>query len=139
MGGTLDTIVDFLHLFLRLGSLFSESIISNLVNDTLIGLHFAYSAYFAWYTIPLFRMHVGFVCRNELTKEWQNDVYQVVVIDGQKVSANDLDPETYNEYFDRDAFIYDDTRNPWDKAAWRQNCWIFLCTPRCTPEQLGEF
>jgi hypothetical protein len=137
--GTLDTIVDALHLILRLGALFTESFFENLVTDIMIVLHLAYSAYFAWYCIPLLRMHVGFVCRNELTKEWQNDLYQVVVIDGETVSANDLDPETYNWYFDKDAFQYDSKINPWDKADWKLNCWTFWCTPRYTPGQLGEF
>jgi len=100
-------------------------------------LHFAYSFVFGWFAVPILYLHVGFVSRNELTHEWKRDEFYVVHdVAGAPVSVQHLDADEYNEHFD--SFEYDRTMNPWDRGCPR-NCFVFWCTPRCSPGQLGEF
>lgn len=109
-----------------------------LTSITLI-LHFIYMSGFAYYVVPILRIHVGLVSRNELAKEWKDDIFYIIRDSetGEQIAVNDLDVETYNEYFDK-GFEYDPTRNPFDKG-WKQNCLAFWCTPRWAPGQHGEF
>jgi len=103
-----------------------------------LALHLAYSAGLTSLAGPIFRLHVGFVSRNELANEWKrNDFYVVTSLrTGKRVPVNELSDDEFNERFD--AFEYDESRNPWDKGT-VANCWAFWCTPRRTPGQLGEF
>jgi len=106
--------------------------------EILLLLHFVYSSYFAWYATPLLRQHTAFICRNELTQEWKKDEFYIVYseITGEKISVNELENEEYNRLFDR--FIYDPSRNPFDKG-WVQNCLTFWFTDRSDPNEWGEF
>jgi len=103
-------------------------------------LHMGYSAIFGKYIMPIFTIHVGFVSRSELAKDYKNDEFWVLndAETGESTPAKDLDADIYNEAFDNDALTYDSRRNPWDKG-WKSNCFTFWCTPRWTPDQLGEF
>ncbi|CAJ1357745.1 unnamed protein product [Effrenium voratum] len=105
----------------------------------LVILHMGYSAIFAKYIIPIFTIHVGFVSRSELAKDYKNDEFWVLVDKdtGRSTPVKELEAEDYNEAFDQDLFTYDSTRNPWDKG-WHSNCFTFWCTSR-SAEQLGEF
>jgi len=101
-------------------------------------LHLVYSLAFAYYVVPIFRLHVTFVSRNELANEWKDDKYYVVddLVTGEPVWVGELDEEEFNERFD--TFRYDPSRNPYD-AGCAQNCMSFWCTPRWPKEQLGNF
>ena len=103
-------------------------------------LHLGYSAIFGKYIMPIFMIHVGFVSRSELAKDYKNDEFWVLFDKetGESTPAQDLDADVYNEAFDNDALTYDSKRNPWDKG-WASNCMTFWCIPRWTPDQLGEF
>lgn len=106
--------------------------------EILLLLHFAYSLYFSWYATPLLRQHSAFILRNELTQEWKRDAYYVVRSDvtGEVAPVTELDPEEYNNKFDE--FIYEPSRNPFDKGP-IQNCLNFWLTDRSDPDELGEF
>mmetsp|Transcript_25560 Transcript_25560/g.73806 ORF Transcript_25560/g.73806 Transcript_25560/m.73806 type:complete len:377 (-) Transcript_25560:146-1276(-) len=106
--------------------------------DALLMLHLAYSMVFARYVVPILRLHLGFVLRNELAKEWKDDAFYVVhdAVSGASTPVNELDVEDYNKNFE--VFQYEGTRNPFD-GGWRKNCWVFWCTPRRAAGQLGDF
>jgi len=102
-------------------------------------LHCAYSLAFAYYVVPIFRKHVGFVSRNELAQDWKSDSFYIIhdAVTGEPIAVNTLeDEDEYNAHFD--SFQYDRTRNPWDKGC-PKNCGLFWCTPRWADGQLGEF
>jgi hypothetical protein len=84
---------------------------------------------------PIFRLHVGFVSRNELAQEWKNNEFYIAAIGEKRIPANDLDPEAFNEHFDH--FVYDKTRNKFDKGM-PSNCLSFWCTRRWCSQQ-GDF
>mmetsp|Transcript_55588 Transcript_55588/g.129411 ORF Transcript_55588/g.129411 Transcript_55588/m.129411 type:complete len:369 (-) Transcript_55588:61-1167(-) len=103
-----------------------------------LAVHLVYSASLAYFVVPIFRLHAGFISRNELAKEWKRDDYYVVrkSLTGDPVRVNDLSVDEYNEYFD--LFEYDPLRNPFDRGCC-SNCQTFWCTVRRAPGQLGEF
>mmetsp|Transcript_44179 Transcript_44179/g.91306 ORF Transcript_44179/g.91306 Transcript_44179/m.91306 type:complete len:121 (+) Transcript_44179:134-496(+) len=90
-------------------------------------------------TLPIFRIHTGLVSRNELCQEWKNNVHYVAnqTSQGDGIPVEELDDEEY-QLFDEKAFIYDESRNRWDKG-WSNNCWRFWCWPRWPAGELGEF
>jgi len=103
----------------------------------LLLLHLACSAGVGKYAAQIFGMHVGFVARNELAKEWQKDNNYVLRFDdGSVIPAKELSADQYEEH--EDDFEYDSARNPWDRG-WRSNCLIFWTSSRWAPDQLGEF
>lgn len=104
----------------------------------LLALHLAYSMILVSLAGPIFRLHIGFISRNELANEWKrNDFYVITnARTGKSVPVNDLTDDEFNEHFD--AFEYDKKRNAFDKDT-ASNCLAFWCTPRWTPGQLGEF
>mmetsp|Transcript_19119 Transcript_19119/g.45016 ORF Transcript_19119/g.45016 Transcript_19119/m.45016 type:complete len:449 (+) Transcript_19119:102-1448(+) len=101
-------------------------------------IHLVYSIGLTSLAGPIFRLHVGFVSRNELANEWKQNKFYVVnsLRTGATLPVNELSDDEFNERFD--AFEYDKSRNPWDKGA-SNNCWAFWCTPRWRPGELGEF
>jgi len=103
-----------------------------------LALHLAYSVGVVALAGPIFRLHVGFVSRNELANEWKrNDFYVVTSLkSGKTLPVNELSDDEFNDRFE--AFEYDKLRNPWDKDT-VSNCMAFWFTPRWTPGQLGEF
>jgi len=103
----------------------------------LLLLHLAYSAGVGKYAAQILRLHVGFVARNELAKEWKNDDNYVLRLDdGSVVPVGQLSADQYDEH--EDDFEYDSTRNPWDQG-WQSNCLSFWTSSRWAPDQLGEF
>jgi len=126
-----DALLDLVLIPMRFPS---GSFISNI----LLLLHLVYSCYFAWYATPLLRMHSAFICRNELTQEWKNDEFYIVYSDvsGEKIAVNELDTDEYNRLFD--DFIYDSSKNAFDKG-WVKNCLTFWLTNRSNPQEWGEF
>lgn len=105
----------------------------------LLLVHLVYSVYFAWYSAPLLRQHAAFIYRNELTQDWKRDTFYIIRDEetGEAIPVNNLDTETYNRYFDANAFEYDASKNPLDKG-WVNNCLAFWLTSR-SEEELGEF
>jgi hypothetical protein len=101
-------------------------------------LHLAYSLILTSLVGPIFRLHVGFISRNELANEWKRHDYYVVTSRqmGKPIPVNELSDDEFNERFD--AFEYDKTKNPFDRGV-VSNCWHFWCTPRWSRGQLGEF
>jgi len=101
-------------------------------------LHLAYSLILTSLVGPIFRLHVGFISRNELANEWKRHDYYVVTSrqTGKPIPVNELSDDEFNERFD--AFEYDKTKNPFDRGV-VSNCWAFWCTPRWSRGQLGEF
>merc|ERR1712151_87047 len=87
-------------------------------------LHLLYSMGFGYYVIPIFRLHVGFISRNELGYEWKKDFFYVVEdrLTGSPVWVGDLDEDEFDDMFD--SFQYDKTLNQWDKGC-LQNCFAF--------------
>jgi len=101
-------------------------------------MHLAYSLALTSLAGPIFRLHLGFISRNELANEWKRNDYYVLTSarTGKSVPVNQLSDDEFNERFD--AFEYDKSRNAFDKDT-LSNCWTFWCTPRWAPGQLGEF
>ena len=57
---------------------------------------------------------------------------------GDNVPVEDLEDDEYKELFDRDSFVYDRTRNPFDNGCFT-NCLNFWCQPRWISDEKGEF
>ena len=83
-----------------------------------------------------------------MAQEWKkkehyvaNNVGHIVLLllpfIGGNVPVEDLEDDEYNELFDRDSFVYDCTRNPFDNGC--TNCLNFWCQPRWTSDEKGEF
>lgn len=101
-------------------------------------VHFMYSVALLVLAAPILRLHVGFISRNELAAEWKRNIFYVV--EGPRpdefIPVNDLGDDEFNAQFD--SFIYDPTRNSFDQGC-IMNCWLFWCSPRCSPSQMGDF
>jgi len=138
---TLGTLVDALLLGRALYQSWDalpQALLENWLARTCILVHFMYSAVSMYFSAPILQLHIGFVSRNELAKDWRMDRFYVARDPQTKrlTSVQDLDAQAYNDLFDE--FQYDSSRNPWDKGC-AANCWAFWCTPRWAPDQLGEF
>jgi len=105
---------------------------------SLLIMHLTYSVILTALAYPILRLHIGFICRNELANEWKKNDHYVVTSNetGKCIPVNELSDDEFNDKFD--TFEYDKTRNGFDKDV-AANCWAFWCTPRWTPDQLGEF
>ena len=68
---------------------------------------------------PIFKIHFGLISRNEMAQEWKKNEHYVAnnTRIGDNVPVEDLEDDEYNELFDRDAFVYDRTRNPFDNGC----------------------
>mmetsp|Transcript_25451 Transcript_25451/g.59258 ORF Transcript_25451/g.59258 Transcript_25451/m.59258 type:complete len:310 (-) Transcript_25451:109-1038(-) len=130
---TLAVINSLLGVFLVLGALIEQLWFFFIVS---LG-HLIGSLVFGYYVLPIFRLHIGFISRNELAYEWKEDLFYVIKDErtGKPVWVGDLDPETFSEKYD--DFLYDKTRNRWDHGC-NENCWNFWCVPRHEGE-MGEF
>mmetsp|Transcript_70060 Transcript_70060/g.130962 ORF Transcript_70060/g.130962 Transcript_70060/m.130962 type:complete len:312 (-) Transcript_70060:223-1158(-) len=114
------------------------SLVKQLWFFAILGIgHLTGSLVFGYYVLPIFRLHIGFISRNELAYEWKEDLFYVVkdVKTGKPVWVGDLDAETFSEKYD--DFLYDKTRNKWDRGC-NDNCYAFWCTSR-HDDQMGEF
>ena len=70
-----------------------------------------------------------------MAQEWKKNEHYVAnnTSIGDNVPVEDLEEDEYNELFDRDAFVYDGTRNPFDNGCFT-NCLNFWCQPRWTSD-----
>mmetsp|Transcript_5813 Transcript_5813/g.13740 ORF Transcript_5813/g.13740 Transcript_5813/m.13740 type:complete len:335 (+) Transcript_5813:66-1070(+) len=101
--------------------------------------HLAFSVGLLAIEVPIFRIHIGLITRNELGHEFKHHTnYVATNCEGHLVAVDDLDVDEYNQLFDSNAFIYDASRNRWDNG-WTNNCWMFWCWPRWPAGELGEF
>jgi hypothetical protein len=108
------------------------------VTGLFLMLHVTYSMMLTALAGPILRLHIGFICRNELANEWKRNDFYVVTSSktGLPVPVNDLSDDEFNERFE--TFEYDKNRNIFDKGC-VTNCFSFWCTPRWDPSQSGEF
>lgn len=108
------------------------------VSISLLTMHLVYSLIFGYFVIPIYRIHVTFVSRNELAHEWKNDEFYIVrdELTGEPISVKELDSDTFNAKFD--SFEYDPTLNQYDHGC-AQNCCLFWCTSRHSADQKGDF
>lgn len=107
----------------------------HLTFSIVVALHLVYSLALGYYVIPIFRLHVMFISRNELANEWKNDEFYIVTkgrLAGEPVQVDKLNQQEYDELFD--SFQYKAELNPWDQGC-PFNCWMFWCNPRSK----GEF
>ncbi|CAE7329494.1 Prim2, partial [Symbiodinium sp. CCMP2456] len=102
--------------------------------------HLAFSVGLLAIEVPIFRIHIGLVSRNELAAEWRHHDNYVAnnTSQGDCIPVQELDVEEYNQLYDAQAFIYDKSRNRWDLGCFN-NCWTFWCWPRWPTAELGEF
>ncbi|CAJ1372344.1 unnamed protein product [Effrenium voratum] len=109
-------------------------------SEIVVVLHLAYSIALLFIEWPICRIHVGLVSRNETAQEWKKNENYVAnnTSLGDKVPVEELDDDEYNELFDKDAFVYDRTRNPFDKGA-ASNCFNFWCMPRWPADEKGDW
>ena len=79
---------------------------------------------------PIFKIHFGLISRNEMAQEWKKNEHYVAnnTRIGDNVPVEDLEDDKYNELFDRDAFVYDRTRNPFDNGC-SPTAWTFGASP----------
>ncbi|CAJ1420874.1 unnamed protein product [Effrenium voratum] len=105
-----------------------------------VGLHLAYSVVLMRFEGPILLIHVGLISRNETANEWKKDIFYVAynTKHGDKVPVEDLDSDEHNELFDRQAFVYDPTRNSFDRGC-PTNWWNFWCKPRWSEAEQGDF
>ena len=90
---------------------------------------------------PIFKIHFGLISRNETAREWKKKELLLLPFPGSigdNVPVEDLEDDECNELFDRDSFVYDRTRNPFDNGCFT-NCLNFWCQPRWTSDEKGEF
>ena len=108
--------------------------------EIVVALHLGYSVALLAIDGPIFKIHFGLISRNELAQEWKKNEHYVAnnTSIGDNVPVEDLEDDEYNELFDRDAFVYDRTRNPFDNGCFT-NCLNFWCQPRWTSDSKGEF
>ena len=111
-----------------------------LQSKVFVALHLAYSISLLPIEGPMLTIHAGLICRNETAQEWkkkQNYVANDTSL-GDNVPVEQLDDDEYNDLFDQDAFVYDRTRNPFDKSI-PSNCFNFWCMPRWPADENGEW
>eukprot|EP00439_Symbiodinium_sp_Y106_P020867 s7297_g2.t1 len=121
----------------------------NVEAEIAVVLHLAFSVILLAIEVPILRIFIGLVSRivgdiivgsgNELGQEWKNNVHYVAnhTSQGDGIPVHELDDEEYNQLFDEKAFIYDPSRNRWDKG-FATNCWNFWCWPRWPAGELGD-
>ena len=109
-------------------------------SEIVVALHLGYSVALLAIDGPIFKIHFGLISRNEMAQEWKRNEHYVAnnTSIGDNVPVEDLEDDEYNELFDRDAFVYDRTRNPFDNGCFT-NCLNFWCQPRWTSDAKGEF
>merc|ERR1719410_1275993 len=108
-----------------------------MTNLALMMVHAAYSFVLVYLGFPILKIHVELVLRNELAHEWKRNMHEVVIKNGKKVKANDLDEEEFNLLFD--DFRYDPEMNDFDSHSSFRNCAIFWCTARWCTDNDGAF
>lgn len=120
------------YLLLRI-AIHRWDLLSHVVQVIIVVAHLCLYVVFGTYVLPIVKIHVGCVSRNELCLEYCDCKHQVF----NGVPVEELDEDEYNERFE--AFAYDSSLNKWDKGNACHNCFIFWTTPRGRSDQLGEF
>ena len=108
--------------------------------EILLAIHLLYSAALFTTVGPIAQIHVGLISRNELAYEWKQKHFYVAnkTSKGDNVPVEELDDEEYNDLFDRGQFLYDASKNPYDRGCCKN--WIaFFCQPRWGSAAEGEF
>ncbi|CAE7548755.1 PFA3 [Symbiodinium sp. CCMP2592] len=106
--------------------------------EVAVVLHLAFSVVLLAIEVPIFQIHVGLVSRIVAGQLFSDKAKANQTSMGDGVPVEELDDEEYNQLFDEKAFVYDKTRNRWDKG-WSNNCCNFWCWPRWPAGELGEF
>jgi len=101
-------------------------------------LHAAYLLILGYCVMPIFRLHVGFVCRNELAQEWVRNTFYVLPhkTSGDLISVNELSDDEYNDRLE--TAVYDKSLNQFDQGCFH-NCVVFWCTSRWHAKEDGAF
>merc|ERR1712007_98858 len=136
-GCVIDIVLLSFHIHQGLLDGFGHSIWDAFVTSMIV-LHLVYSLIFGHYLLPIFRLHMRFVSRNELAQEWKHDLFYIVrdQVTGEPVWVKELDADEFDEHFD--YFEYDPARNAYDKGC-PSNCWTFWRTTRMGSAQKGDF
>ena len=115
-------------------------IVEGIETKIILALHLSYSVLLLKTVFPIIRIHFGLISRNEMGKEWKHHLHYVAnaTTKGDNVYVHQLDDDEFNDLLDGGAFIYDRSRNPFDKGGFR-NCLNFWCQARWTPNATGEF
>ena len=134
LGIVVDTVLEVLVIA------HSGLVVEDAQTQILLVLHFAYSLTLLKIVWPILRIHFGLISRNEMGQEWKNHWHYVAnnTTKGDHVYVHELDDEEYNELLDGGAFVYDASRNPFDRGC-LVNCWTFWCQARWTADAKGEF
>ena len=108
--------------------------------NIILALHFVYSVILLKLVLPIIRIHIGLISRNEMGIEWKNHRHNVAndTSRGDNIYVHELDDEEFNELLEGGAFVYDASRNPFDQGC-LVNCWTFWCQARWTSDAKGEF
>ena len=87
-----------------------------LQSQMLVVVHLAFCIALLAIETPMLRIHIGLISRNELANEWKHHQNYIAfgTTQGHAVPVDDLEPEEYNDIFDKGNFVYDPSRNPWD-------------------------
>ena len=134
------TLIGFLGIVIDLWVAVAIAKMDVLQSEIIVALHLAYSIALVAIEGPMLNIHAGLISRNETAHEWkkkQNYVANDTSL-GDDVPVEQLDDDEYNNLFDQDAFVYDRTRNPFDKGV-PSNCFHFWCMPRWPADENGEW
>lgn len=120
------------------------TLVASMVNKSwwqtliLVALHLGYSVALIALALPILRIHVGLVSRNELASEWKRNDFYIArnTKKGKDVSVNELSDDEFNALFDE--FVYDETKNVFDHGCF-SNCLRFWCESRWAPGDTGSF
>merc|ERR1711920_91811 len=127
-----------------LGVAVDLTLVASMVNKSwwqtlvLVALHLSYSVALIALALPILRIHVGLVSRNELASEWKRNDFYIArnTKRGKDVSVNELSDDEFNALFDE--FVYDQTKNSFDHGCF-SNCLRFWCWSRWAPSDTGSF
>ena len=106
---------------------------SEVVVEAAAGFHLGYSLGLVKFLWSIFHIHLGLISQNETAKQWKNREHYRP----RNVYVHDLDDDEFNILFDKDAFVYDPSRNPWGKGC-LANGYSFWCQPRWPSDVTGD-
>ena len=117
-----------------------KGLVESTQTSTILALHLIYSVILLKLVLPIIRIHIGLISRNEMGIEWKNHRHNVAndTSRGDNIYVHELDDEEFNELLEGGAFVYDASRNPFDQGC-LVNCWTFWCQARWTSDAKGEF
>ena len=108
--------------------------------EIVVALHLGYSVALLAIDWPIFKIHFWTDLKERdgpgMEEERALCCHNTSI--GDNVPVEDLEDDEYNELFDRDSFVYDRTKNPFDNGCFT-NCLYFWCQPRWNSDEKGEF